>query len=73
MRQTADIVREDETLEDLQCGGLMLIQKRSGFRFGVDAVLLADFAKDAKSQRTLDLCTGTGIVALLLSSKTATP
>lgn len=73
MRQTVDIVREDETLEDLQCGGLMLIQKRSGFRFGVDAVLLADFAKDAKSQRTLDLCTGTGIVAVLLSSKTATP
>lgn len=68
-----DLVHADEGLDDLQCKGLMLIQKKDGFRFGVDAVLLADFAKGARSKRTLDLCTGTGIVALLLSAKTDTP
>lgn len=51
----------------------MLIQKRDGFKFGIDAVLLSDFAKNARSQRTLDLCTGTGIIPTLMSAKTNTP
>ncbi len=62
-----------ETLEDLQCGGLFLIQKEKGFRFGTDAVLLAGYAKNIKSKCTLDLCTGSGIVPILLSHKTDTP
>lgn len=64
---------DGETLDDLQIGGLYIIQKRDGFRFGVDAVLLSDFAKDTRSQSTLDLCTGNGIVPILLSAKTDTP
>lgn len=50
-------------------GSLKLIQKKHGFRFGTDAVLLADFAKDIPSEKTLDLCTGSGIVPILLSHK----
>ena len=67
------MIYADEQLDDLQLNNLFLIQKKTGFRFGVDAVLLSDFAKDTLSKRTLDLCTGTGIVALLLSAKTKTP
>ncbi len=63
---------EDEILDDLQ-NGLMIIQKKNGFKFGIDAVLLSDFAKNTISKRTLDLCTGTGIIPLLLSVKTKTP
>ena len=66
-------IKEDECIDDLQINGLMLIQKKNGFKFGVDAVLLSDFAKNARSKRTLDLCTGTGIVPVLLSAKTSTP
>ena len=66
-------ILENETLEDLQCKGLLLIQKKNGFRFGTDAVLLADFARNIRSKNTLDLCTGTGIVPILLSGKTTTP
>ena len=36
-------------------------------------MLLANFAKDSPSKNTLDLCTGTGIVPILLSAKTTTP
>lgn len=72
MRQTTYNPAADETLEDLQCAGLRLIQKRDGFRFGTDAVLLADFAKEIRSDVTLDLCCGNGIVPLLLSAKTKT-
>lgn len=48
----------------------MLIQKKNGFKFGIDAVLLADFAKEPYAKRVLDLCTGTGIIAVLLAAKT---
>ncbi len=57
----------------MQLNGLRLIQKTDGFKFGIDAVLLANFAKDSPSKNTLDLCTGTGIVPILLSAKTDTP
>lgn len=62
----------DEITDDIQLNGLLIIQKKDGFKFGIDAVLLSDFAKNAASKRTLDLCTGTGIVPLLLSAKTNT-
>lgn len=66
------MIKLGECLDDLQ-NGYYVIQKQNGFKFGVDAVLLSDFAKDAKSKSTLDLCTGTGIVPILLAAKTDTP
>lgn len=65
-------VNDDEMIDDLQ-NGYYIIQKKSCFKFGLDAVLLSDFAKNFKSRRTMDLCTGTGIVPILLCSKTKTP
>lgn len=62
-------INMDESIDDLQLEGLRLIQKNSGFRFGVDAVLLADFANVKKKHRVIDLCTGTGIVPFLLYGK----
>ena len=56
-----------ETFDDLQ-NGYYIIQKENGFRFGIDAVLLSDFAKTATG-KVMDLCTGTGIIPLLLASK----
>lgn len=57
----------NETLDDLQ-NGYYIIQKDNGFRFGIDAVLLSDFAKSATG-KVMDLCTGTGIIPLLLAAK----
>jgi len=68
-----ELINSGEQLDDLQLGGLKIIQKKKGFKFGTDAVLLSDFAKSIKSDNTLDLCTGSGIVPLLLSAKTKTP
>ncbi|MEG0775422.1 tRNA1(Val) (adenine(37)-N6)-methyltransferase [Clostridium sp.] len=65
-----DIVRDDETLDDLQLKGIKIIQKKSGFRFGVDAVLLANFSNVKKNARVIDLCSGTGIIPFILSGKT---
>ena len=57
---------EEETLEDLQIGGLKLIQKKNNFRYGMDAVLLADFANIRPRDNVADFGTGTGILPLLL-------
>lgn len=61
-----------ERIDDLQYKGLRIIQDTDGFCFGVDAVLLANIAKTTPSKKTIDLCSGNGIVALLLAGKTNT-
>lgn len=65
-----DFLKEDETLDDLQLKGLCVIQKKEAFRFGVDAVLLANFARVKKGARVVDLCTGTGIIPFVVAGKT---
>ena len=62
-------VNEDETLDDLQLDGINLIQKKDAFRFGVDAVLLADFAQVKNKHSVMDLCTGTGIIPFVIAGK----
>jgi len=65
------LLRESERLDDLHRDGLKIIQNPNGFCFGMDAVLLSAFAQVHKGQRVLDLCSGNGIVPILLSAKTA--
>lgn len=65
MSNTFDI-KDDEQLDILQ-GSLSILQKKDGFRYGTDAILLADFAKKTAQGRLMDLCSGTAIVPLLLS------
>ena len=60
---------ENEGLDDLQLDNLHIIQKKSGFRFGVDAVLLSNFANVRRNHRVIDLCTGTGIIPFLVYGK----
>lgn len=57
---------EDERLDDLQFAGLKILQKTTGFRFGMDAVLLSDFVRAEPSATVADFGTGTGILPLLL-------
>jgi tRNA1(Val) A37 N6-methylase TrmN6 len=63
-----NLIKQDECLDDLQ-NGYMLIQKNNTFKFGVDAVLLADFAEIKKSEHVLEMGTGTGIIPILLHAK----
>lgn len=55
----------DEHVEDIG-SSLKVIQSDSLFKFGTDAVLLADFARVKPGGRVLDFCTGSGIVPLLM-------
>lgn len=67
------IVLDDERLDEIGFGNLKLIQKPKDFCYGVDAVILADFAvKNLKRtpNTIIDLGTGTGIIPLIMSHKT---
>jgi tRNA1Val (adenine37-N6)-methyltransferase len=57
---------EDELCE-LFDGRLKLYQKRKGYRFSVDSILLGDFARERAAGLVIDLGTGSGILAVLLS------
>lgn len=64
-------LKENERIDDLEFKGLKIIQNEKGFCFGMDSVLLSDFAKNIKNNSTvLDLGTGTGIIPILLCGKT---
>lgn len=64
-------LKNNERIDDLQYKGLKIIQNEKDFCFGIDAVLLSDFAKGIKKDSyVVDLCTGNGIIAILLSGKT---
>ena len=62
-------LKETERIDDLQLKELKLIQDTNGFCFGIDAVLLANFAKVKKGAKVVDLGTGTGIVPILIAGK----
>ena len=65
------ILKDNERIDDLQLNNLKIIQNKNGFCFGIDAVLLSDFAKDIRNNSiVLDLGTGTGIIGTLLCAKT---
>ena len=62
----AGMIGPDEQLDDLQLKGLRILQKKQGFHYGMDAVLLADFAGIRPRDHVADFGTGTGILPLLL-------
>lgn len=63
-------LKEGERIDDLQRDGLRIIQSSDKFCFGIDAVLLSDFVNVKKGEKVLDIGTGTGIIPILLTSKT---
>ena len=63
------LVKETEEVCDLQCEGLVLIQKKKGYSFTTDAVLLANFVRAKKDAQVVEFCAGSGVISILLSAK----
>lgn len=64
-----NLLKPDETLDDLVIGGYKVIQGRKGYRFSMDSILLADFAAPGKNDQVLDLGCGCGIISILMACR----
>lgn len=58
---------DDVTIDSMFQGRLQVKQMRRGYRFSIDAVIVAHFAGPLVTERVLDLGTGCGIIPLILA------
>ena len=64
-------LQDNERIDDLEYKGLKIIQNKEAFCFGIDSILLSDFAKEIKNgSKVIDLGTGNGIIGIMLCAKT---
>ena len=61
--------KDGETIDEILGGRLRIVQKRSGYRFSIDAILLAHFVVLTEGEECLELGAGSGVVALILSRR----
>ncbi|MBR1910563.1 MAG: tRNA1(Val) (adenine(37)-N6)-methyltransferase [Lachnospiraceae bacterium] len=62
-------LNEGERVDDLERCGFKIIQNTDKFCFGMDAVLLSGYASIRPGDKVLDMCTGNGIIPILLAAK----
>lgn len=63
-------LKPGERVDDLLRNDLKIIQSAEVFSFSMDAVLLAHFCSVPAKGRVMDLCTGNGVVPILLTART---
>lgn len=68
-RVTEVTAKTNERIDNLGRKGYRLIQDTKAFCFGMDAVLLAEFAVASEKDRILDLCTGNGVIPILMAAR----
>ena len=61
---------DNERIDDLDYKGMKIIQKKDGFCFGMDSILISNFSKISKNNAVIaDIGTGTGIISILIAAK----
>jgi Predicted O-methyltransferase len=63
------LIKEDEDISPFIRGKIRIIQKREGYRFNIDSLLLVDFLNIKSSGKIIDIGTGSGIIPILISLK----
>ncbi len=64
-----DAIGGPETVDILCEEKLKVIQKKNGYRFSLDAFLLANFVTLKRGERLLDIGTGCGIIPIYISKR----
>ncbi len=63
----------DERIDDLEFNNLKIIQNKNFFCFGIDSVLISNFCtKNKSASNAVDIGSGSGIISILIASKTKT-
>jgi tRNA1Val (adenine37-N6)-methyltransferase len=63
-------MNENETLDDLLGGKLKILQKKKGYRFSIDSILLAHFVRLRPGMKAVELGLGSGVISLILCYRT---
>jgi tRNA1(Val) A37 N6-methylase TrmN6 len=63
------MVFHDEILNHLAPSNLRILQKKKGYRFSIDSILLAHFVRLKEEQKVVDLGTGSGVIPVILATK----
>lgn len=61
-------IKNDESLDELFRGRIRLIQKKDGYRFTEDPLILSYFCRPAPTEKIIDLGTGCGIIPVILAA-----
>ena len=69
MDRQDSLIHEDETVESLYGGRLKILQKKKGYRYAIDSVLLAHFVEAKRGERLLELGAGSAVISLLLADR----
>ncbi len=72
MDRSASLIHEDETVESLFGGRLKILQKKRGYRYTIDSILLAHFVEHKAEERLLELGAGSGVISLVLAYRCPT-
>jgi tRNA1(Val) A37 N6-methylase TrmN6 len=67
MDRSASLIHDDETVETLFGGRLKILQKKKGYRYTIDSILLAHFVELKEEERLLELGAGSGVISLVLA------
>src|SRR5690242_9744076 len=59
-------MKDEVTIDELGRFGLQIAQPVNGYRFSLDALLVADFVSTTQFARFADLGTGCGVIPLIL-------
>lgn len=60
---------DEETLDEILSGAVRIYQKKKGYRFSIDSILLTHFASLKKRSRFIDIGCGSGVILLLLAKR----
>jgi len=66
---TSVFVRDGETIDEMLGGRIGIIQKKKGYRFSLDAILLSHFVRLRKRDHVVDLGTGSGVIAIIIAQR----
>jgi len=62
-------IHDDEKIDSILDGKLRIIQRQRGYRFSIDALLLAHFVALQDGDTVIELGTGSGIISVILAQR----